>query len=54
MCVVGGGDMSCVVDTQRGQKRMLGPLELELQAVKSYPKCLLGTESGSSGRILST
>lgn len=40
------------VGTLRGQKRVCDALELELQAVVSYPVWVLGTKLESSGRAL--
>jgi hypothetical protein len=36
--------------TWRPKRGCQMPLELELQVVVSHPKCMLGTELGSSGR----
>jgi hypothetical protein len=40
----------CCVCGLRGQKRTMGPLQLELQAVVSCPMWVLGTELWSSAR----
>lgn len=38
----------------RGEKRVLDPLELDLQATVSYPTWVLGTKLGSSAKATST
>lgn len=39
--------------THRDQQRVLGTLELEIQVVVSHVTWVLGTEAGSSGRVVS-
>jgi hypothetical protein len=43
---------ACVPSAHKGQKRALGPLELELQAIASNHS-VLGTKLGSSARAAS-
>lgn len=46
-------DRQSDTDAYQGQKRVLDPLELELQAVMSCPVWVLGTELGSLARAAS-